>query len=154
MLLLLHDKRHLVKWWPDTCKWIDIFRLFFIDLSKQFLPTLSIFSCYEYRLFNTSISVNIFITRLINMTAVTCGAGSAYMTGSTWETWTAHPSGEPEISWIHVAQFLASCIVFCRSDHDLSLCPFSFGHCLSFYDLRLPIIPLVSSNFSYLILTE
>jgi len=57
-------------------------------------------------------------------------------------------------SGVRVVLSLASCMVFCRS----WFVPFSFFiwplYCLSFYDLRLLImmIPLVSSNFSYLIL--
>jgi hypothetical protein len=68
-----------------------------------------------------------------NTTGATCGAGTAY------------PSGAPEFttcfSGVRVARSLAFSVVFCRSLFVL----FFFWplYCLSFYDLRLLITPLV-----------
>jgi len=64
-----------------------------------------------------------------------------------------HPSSHPVFSGVCVAPSLVLCVVFCRS--LIVFCPFSFGQCvvccLSFLDLRLPITPLVSSNYILLI---
>ena len=50
--------------------------------------------------------------------------------------------------WIRVAQPLMSYVVFCRS--FLYVCPFPFGlcivYCLTFFDLRLLMTTLISSN--------
>jgi len=58
-----------------------------------------------------------------------------------------HLSSPLVFSGVHVAQSLVFYVEFCRSLHMffffLSLC------CLSFFDLRLLIAHLVSSNFSY-----
>ena len=74
---------------------------------------------------------------------------------TTGGTGTAHPSGAPEFKWVRIVRSLFFCVVFCRSLFVL----FLFGHCIVcssfwplyclFFDLRLLIIPLVSSNFSY-----
>jgi hypothetical protein len=65
---------------------------------------------------------------------------------------TAHSSGAPEInpgfSEVRVARSLVLCV--CFGDHCLSFCHFFFWPlcCLSFFDIRLLITSLVSSNFS------
>jgi len=62
-----------------------------------------------------------------------------------------HLSSPPVFSGVRVTRSLVLCVVFCRSLFVLlyfflwPLC------CLSFFDLRNLITPLVSSNFSYLI---
>ena len=72
--------------------------------------------------------------------------------GATSGTGTTYPSGAPELTpgfiWgVCVAQSVVFCVVlFFRS--LLSFCPFYFGHCLLFIDLRLLVTPLVPSNFS------
>ena len=73
--------------------------------------------------------------------------------GATSGTGTTYPSGAPELTpgfiWgVCVAQSVVFCVVlFFRS--LLSFCPFYFGHCLLFIDLRLLVTPLVPSNFSW-----
>jgi hypothetical protein len=53
----------------------------------------------------------------------------------------------PVFNGVRVAQFFLLCVLFCRSLFVL----FSFDHCvcLVFFDLRIMIIPVVSSNSSY-----
>ena len=58
-----------------------------------------------------------------------------------------HLSSPPNISGVRVAQTLAFCVVFCRSLFVLSSF-FFIVLCLSFFDLRILITPLVSSNSS------
>ena len=59
-------------------------------------------------------------------------------------TW-VHPS--QVFNGVRDAQSIVVCVVFCRS--LFVLLSFSFGHWL-FFDLRLLIAPLVSSNSSYI----
>ena len=75
-------------------------------------------------------------------------------TFATSEIETAYPPVIPELnplSWrgsVRAAQSLVFfyCVTFV--DHCLSLCPFSFAHCIVLY-WRLLITPLVSSNYSW-----
>jgi len=59
---------------------------------------------------------------------------------------TAYPSGAPEFtpafSGVHVTRSLVLCV--CFVDHCLSFCTLC---CLFFFDLRILITPLVSSNY-------
>ena len=52
--------------------------------------------------------------------------------GATSETGTGYPFGEPEVTTgfngIRVARSLVLCV--CFVDRCLSMCPFSFGHCV------------------------
>jgi hypothetical protein len=72
-------------------------------------------------------------------------------TSSTWGRETAYLSRKHELTpffkWVHVARKLVFCVMFCR----LLFVFLSFFawqlHCLSFFDLRLLITTLVSSNF-------
>jgi hypothetical protein len=57
-----------------------------------------------------------------------------------------HLSSPPVFSGVRVTRSLVLCV--CFVDRCLSFCPFSFGHCLFFFDLRIQITPLVSSNSS------
>ena len=52
-------------------------------------------------------------------------------------------------SWVRVVQSLDFCVVFCRSLFVLLYFFFSPLCCLSFFDIRILITPLVSSNFSF-----
>jgi hypothetical protein len=58
-------------------------------------------------------------------------------------------STPPNICDVRVAQSLSFSVGFV--DQCLSLCRFSFGHGMvfSFFDLRLPITPLVSAGCSW-----
>ena len=73
-------------------------------------------------------------------------------TGVTSEARPAYNSGTSEftlvISGVHVAQSLVFCVVFCESLFDISSFFFWPLYCLSFFDLQLLIISLVSWNFS------
>ena len=58
-----------------------------------------------------------------------------------------HPSSTPAFSGVHVTQSLVLYVSFV--DRCLSFCTFSFGHCVVFFfDIRILIAPLVSSNSS------
>ena len=74
-----------------------------------------------------------FVTFNSNTTGVTCGAGTAYPSGT--------PEFTPEFSGICAAQHLVSCVVFCRTYIIHVVSPFSFSHfvdCLSLiYDFWL-----------------
>jgi len=66
-------------------------------------------------------------------------------------TLTEHISSHPVFSRVRVVQSLVYYTEFCRL--LFSFCPFSFGHCFVcvfffFFDFRLSITPLVSSNLS------
>jgi hypothetical protein len=65
---------------------------------------------------------------------VTNGAGTAYP---------EHQSSPPVFSGVRVSRSLV--LYVCFVDRCLSLCTFSFGH----MPIRIPIVPLVSSNSSY-----
>ena len=72
------------------------------------------------------------------------------MPGNTSGAGTAHSSGAPEFtpvfSVICVTRSFALCV--CFADHCLYIFFWPFC-CLSFFDLRMLINPLVSSNSSY-----
>ena len=73
--------------------------------------------------------------------------GMSNPTNATSGAGIAHPTGVHEFisgfSGVPVAQYLFFCIFFV--DHCLSFCPIYFDHCcLSFFDIRFRIIPLVS----------
>ena len=72
-----------------------------------------------------------------NTTGAICGAGIV--------THTEHLSSTSVFDGVHVAQSLFFCVIFCRSVFVLFFWPLC---CLSFFDLRLLITPLVSSFFS------
>ena len=85
-----------------------------------------------------------FITRFCkvnNATGSTCVAGTTYLTTPT-------PELTPVFSVVLVAQSLFFCVLFCGPFVDF--CFNLFGRCWSFcplfFDLRLMITPLVSSN--------
>ena len=61
-----------------------------------------------------------------------------------------HPSSPPGFSRVHVTQSLVWYV--CFVDRCLSFCTFFFWSlcCLFFFDIRIMIVPLVSSNFSWL----
>ena len=76
---------------------------------------------------------------MINMTAATSGAETAYHSGT--------PEFTPVLSRVHVTRVTLVLCVYCV-DRCLSfffwpLC------CLSFFDLRILITPLVSSNLDH-----
>jgi len=61
-----------------------------------------------------------------------------------------HLSSPPVFSGVRVTRCLVLCV--CFVDRCLSFCTFSFGHCvvrLFFFDIRILITPLVSSNSSW-----
>ena len=64
-------------------------------------------------------------------------------------TLSEHPSSPPVFSWVRVTQSLV--LYVCFVDRCSSFCTFSFGHwcCLFFFDIRIMITSLVSSNSSY-----
>jgi hypothetical protein len=77
-----------------------------------------------------------------NTTGATCGVGTAYLSGA--------PEFTYGFSGVRVAQSLVFCVLFCRF-----FCVFlSFFllplYCLSLFDFRLLITPVVASNFSYI----
>jgi len=56
-----------------------------------------------------------------------------------WVSHVEHLSSPPVFSGVRVARSLCFCAMFCRS---LSICPFSFGHCIvcpSIYGFWLPL---------------
>jgi hypothetical protein len=55
-------------------------------------------------------------------------------------------SSHPVFGGVRVARFLVFCVMFCRSLFVFFVWPLS---CLSVFDLRILITPLVSSIFSY-----
>jgi hypothetical protein len=59
-----------------------------------------------------------------------------------------HVGSPPVFSGVRVARSLVFCVVFCRSLFII-LSLFSWSFCCLFFDLRILIIPLVSSNYSY-----
>jgi hypothetical protein len=68
-------------------------------------------------------------------------------------TFPEHLRSLPVFSGVNFIRSLALCV--CFVDRCLSLCTFSVDHffvcCLFFFDIRILITPLVSSNFSYMI---
>jgi hypothetical protein len=59
-----------------------------------------------------------------------------------------HLSLLPGFSGVRVTRSLV--LYVCFVDHCLSFCTFSFGHCVVFFfDIRILITPLVSSNCSH-----
>ena len=77
---------------------------------------------------------------------------NSYTTGATIGAGTVALPGAPlpRINWGSCCSiFCCLCMLFFFY-HCLSFCPFSFGHCVicPSSELRLPIVPLVSSNFS------
>ena len=94
-----------------------------------------------------------------------CNKGNS--TGATCSAWTTYPSEAPEFtpsfSVVHVGRCLVLDVTFCKSLFVLLVIVLSvlrftasdypFGIfwplcCLVFFDLRLLVTPLVSSNFS------
>ena len=85
-------------------------------------------------------------------TGATCGAETAYHSGA--------PEFTPGFSWVHVARSLVFCVVYLNVTHFLHfasccrslfvLLSFFFWPlcCLFYFDIRVLIAPLVSSNFS------
>ena len=71
-------------------------------------------------------------------TGVICGARTAYSSGA--------PEFTPCLSGVRVARSFVFCVMFCKSWPFVIF--FWLLCCLSF-DLRLSIISLVSSNFTY-----
>ena len=58
-----------------------------------------------------------------------------------------HPSSPPVFSGVRVTRSL---VLYVFVDHCLSYCTFSFSHlCCLFFDIRILITPLTSSNSSY-----
>ena len=55
----------------------------------------------------------------------------------------------PAFQRFYVARSLVFCVMFCRSLFVLLSSFFWPLHCLSFFDLRVLISPLISSNLSY-----
>ena len=53
-------------------------------------------------------------------------------------------SSSPVVSEVHVAQSLVFCVVFCRSLFFLLLL-----HCFSSFELKIPMITLLSLKLSY-----
>jgi len=76
-------------------------------------------------------------------------------TGTTRGKGIAYPSGVPEFApgfiGIHLAQSLVFYVAFYREMFVFLSFLFQPLYCLSFFDLRILITPLVSSNFSYYI---
>ena len=74
----------------------------------------------------------------INTTGVTSGAGTAYPSEA--------PEFIPDFQWGSCYSIFSFMCMFCRS--LFVLLPFYFWplFCLFFFDLRIPITPLVSSN--------
>jgi hypothetical protein len=94
----------------------------------------SIIKTFLWELFIIYLQCNIISNHL------TSGAGTAY------------PSGAPEFTsgfiGVRVTRSLVLCA--CFVDRCLFFCTFSFGHCyLFFFDIRILITPLVSSNSFY-----
>jgi len=79
---------------------------------------------------------------ITNITRLTCGTGTAYPSG-------AHEFS-PGFSGFRVTQSLVLCV--CFVDRCLSFCPCFFWPlcCLFFFDIRILITPVVSSNPSYI----
>ena len=57
-----------------------------------------------------------------------------------------HLSSPPDFSGVRVTRSLV--LYVCFADRCLSFCTFSFGHCLFFFDIRILVTHLVSSNSS------
>jgi len=57
-----------------------------------------------------------------------------------------HMSVHPVISEVHVARSLILCVMFCRSSFVILSISFWLLCCLSFFDVRILITPLVSSS--------
>jgi len=73
------------------------------------------------------------------MTGATTGAGTVYLCGA--------PEFTYGFQWVRVARSLVFCVVLCRSLF-VFLCLYVWLLCcLSFFDLRILIIYLVSSTF-------
>ena len=73
----------------------------------------------------------------INMTGATSGTGTAYPSWSTW----VHPH---ILVGIRIAQSLVFCVLFCMLLFFLLSFSFRPLYCLSFFNLRFMITPLVS----------
>jgi hypothetical protein len=67
-----------------------------------------------------------FVTFNSNTTGVTCGAGTAYPSGTP--EFTPEPEFTPDFSGICAAQHLVFCVVFCRTYIIHVVSPFSFSH--------------------------
>ena len=81
-----------------------------------------------------------------------CVVDSSNTMGVTGGEETAYPFGAPEftsiLSGVHVSRSFVFCVMFCRSLFVLLVIMFLF-----FFDLRILITPLVSSNPSLVFLT-
>ena len=77
------------------------------------------------------------------------------MMDATGRAGTSYPSGAPEFtpicSVVRVAQSLVFCVLFSQIIVYRSFWPL---YCLSFFNLRLLIAPLLSSSFSFLMLSQ
>ena len=75
------------------------------------------------------------------------------MMGATSGTGAACSFGAPEFTSVFMGFVLLNLLfsVSCYVDHSFSFCSFLFCslYCVSFDNLRCPITPLVSSNFSH-----
>ena len=92
-------------------------------------------------------------TRVTRYVPLVGEAGSAYPSGAPELAGSAYPSGAPEItlgfSGVRVARTFVFCAMFYRSLFVLLSFFFWPLCCLSFFDLRLLITPMASSNISY-----
>ena len=79
----------------------------------------------------------------INTTGVTSGAGTAYPSGA--------PEFIPGFQWDSCYSIFSFICMFCRSLFVLLYFFFWPLYCLFFFDIRMLIVPLVSSNSSYLL---
>ena len=75
-----------------------------------------------------------------NTTGATCGAGTATLPEDL--------SSLSVLSGVRIVRSLVFCVKFCRSMFVFLSFFFWALCCLSFFDLRLPMTPLTSSNFS------
>ena len=98
-------------------------------------------ACHKHFLVLSSFMTYHQICNQINTTGATSGAG------------TANPSGAPEFTsgfqWGSCYLIFSFICMFCRSLFVLLSFFFWPLSCLFFFDLRILITPLVSSNFSY-----
>ena len=100
----------------------------------------------------SDISIRILVTILQMIdTYLQCNTGWCNTIGATSGAGMVHSSGAHEFtssfSGVRVTRFVVFCVMFCRSFCVL------FFWLLPFFDLRILITPLVSSNSSYLIST-
>ena len=86
-----------------------------------------------------------------NTISISDDARVAYQLHDGCHIWSrnCHKSASPVFSGVRFSRSLVFCVMFCMSLFVFFFLFFSFGHCLS-SDLQLLIIPLVSSNISYI----